>query len=148
MTGVPQRILAVDFGDRRTGLAATDYTGTIALPLGTLEGLAPLVCARQIGDVARERESQVIVLGLPLNLRGETGARARHTLKFKALLEAQAPCPVVTIDEALSTDEAHERLAVMPAARRKRLADTVAALVILERYRRERGGLARKARDR
>ena len=139
MAEAPQRILAVDFGDRRTGLAATDHTGTITVPLGTLEGLAPAACARQIGDVAGERESQVIVLGLPLNVEGKTGERARHTLKFKALLEAQAPCPVVTIDEALSTDEAHERLAVISAARRKRLADTVAALVILERYRRERG---------
>ncbi len=134
-----QRILAVDFGDRRTGLAATDYSGTIALPLGTLEGLAPPVCAQEIGMLARERESQVIVLGLPLTADGKMGERARITLRFKNLLEAAAPCPVVTTDEALSTNEAHARLHDMSAARRKRVADRVAALVILERYRHETG---------
>ena len=140
MTGKAKRILAVDFGDRRTGLAATDHTGAISIPLGTLEGLAPVDCAREIGEVARERESQVIVLGVPLSIDGSVGARARITLKFKTLLESAAPCPVVTTDEAMSTDEAHERLHDMTAARRKRVADTVAALVILERYRRETGG--------
>ena len=139
MTSRVRRILAVDFGDRRTGLAATDHTGTITVPLGTLEGLAPPACAQEIGDLARERESQVIVLGLPLTADGDVGDRARITLKFKSLLEAAAPCPVVTTDEALSTDEAHDRLRPMSAARRKRVADTVAAVVILERYRRETG---------
>lgn len=135
-----QRILAVDFGDKRTGLAATDHTGKIAFPLGTLQGLTPKDCAVQIADLARERETEVIVLGLPLDAEGREGQRAKITLEFKALLDKSAPCPVVTTDEALSTDEAHDRLADMPAARRKRVADTVAALVILERYRREAGG--------
>ncbi len=139
MTEKPQRILAVDFGDRRTGLAATDHTGAISVPLGTLEGLVPRDCAREISEVARERESEVIVLGVPLSVDGSAGERARVTLGFKKLLESAAPCPVVTIDEALSTDEAHERLQGMTAARRKRVADSVAALVILERYRQESG---------
>ena len=134
-----KRILAVDFGDRRTGLAATDHTGVISVPLETLEGLVPQDCAREIGQVARERDSQVIVLGIPLSVDGSAGERARVTLGFKTLLESAAPCPVVTTDEAMSTDEAHERLHEMTAARRKRVADTIAALVILERYRQETG---------
>lgn len=139
MADAPKRILAVDFGDKRTGLAATDHTGRIGFPLGTLVGLTPKACAAEIGHVAKERETEIIVLGLPLDAEGNPGARARLTLKFKTLLEAEAPCPVVTTDEAMSTDEAHDRLNDMRAARRKRLADTVAALVILERYRREAG---------
>jgi putative Holliday junction resolvase len=140
VTAGAKRILAVDFGDRRTGLAATDYTGAISVPLGTLEGLAPQDCAREIGQVARERDCQVIVLGIPLSVDGSAGKRARVTLGFKTLLESAAPCPVVTTDEAMSTDEAHERLQGMTAARRKRVADSVAALVILERYRQESRG--------
>jgi len=131
----PRRILAVDFGERRTGLAATDYTGTIALPLPALVGLAERACAEAIGNVARDRESQLIVVGLPLAARGEIGARAQRTLAFVASLRAVAPCPVATVDETFSTDEAHQRLAGMKAAQRKKHADSVAAVVILERYR-------------
>jgi putative Holliday junction resolvase len=131
----PCRILAVDFGERRTGLAATDYTGTIAVPLPPLVGLTESACARAISELARERQSQVIVVGLPLAARGEIGARAERTLAFVESVRAVAPCPVVTVDETFTTDEAHRRLAGMKAAQRKKHADSVAAIVILERYR-------------
>jgi putative Holliday junction resolvase len=128
-------VLAVDFGDRRTGLAATDHTGTVVVPLPTLRGLTDDECAAAIQKLAAERESEVVVLGLPLDARGKVGARARRTLEFAALLRATAPCAVETIDETFSTDEAHERLKVgLKAARRKALVDSVAAMVICERF--------------
>lgn len=132
----PRRILAVDFGDRRTGLAATDYTGAVSLPLGKLESLSDRACADRIAALARERDTQLIVLGMPLLRDGGAGARASRTEAFRKILADVAPCPIAIVDESLTTEEAHERLkeSGLKASRRKKLADSVAALVILERY--------------
>lgn len=132
-----RRILAVDFGDRRTGLAATDFFGKICFPLPALIGMTDQGCADEIARLATERETDAIVIGLPLDQEGRPGQRARRTQGFVDLLTRVAPCPVATTDEALSTDEAHRLLKDLglKAARRKKLADSVAAMVILERYR-------------
>lgn len=131
------RILAIDFGDRRTGLAATDGSGTIVLPLTALHGLDDQACAAAIRAVAIDRQSDVVVVGLPLNNRGKVGPRAQRTLQFVEILRKAVACEVATIDETYSTDEAHERLKQggLTAARRRALADSVAAMVICERYR-------------
>jgi putative Holliday junction resolvase len=134
----PRRVLAVDFGDTRTGLAATDWTGAICVPLGRLTGLADRELALAIAAIVRERATELVVLGMPLLLDQQQGPRARRTEQFMAVLAAAiAPCPVETIDESHSTDEAHELLKQggVKAARRKQLADSIAALVILERWR-------------
>jgi putative Holliday junction resolvase len=133
----PKRILAVDFGDRRTGLAATDFTGTIVTPLPALVGLKDPDCAQAIHDLASERDTQVIVIGLPLDTAGQIGQRAQRTLKFLELLKSITNCPVTTCDERNTTDEAHALLrdGGIRAAKRKKLADSVAALVILNRFR-------------
>ena len=134
----PKRILAVDYGERRTGLAATDWTGTIGLPLPRLDIDEPQALATAIAALAREREAQVIVLGMPLRHDGTAGHRAVRTQAFADLLAAAAaPLPIAMVDESHTTDEAHERLKQggLRAARRKELADSIAALVILERYR-------------
>lgn len=131
----PTRILAVDFGDRRTGLASTDPTGTIASPLEALVGLNDRDCAQAIAEVAAQRNTELVVVGLPLAARGEVGHRAKRTLQFVETLRKAVACPVETTDESFTTDEAHRRLAGMKAARRKKVADSVAAVVILERFR-------------
>jgi putative Holliday junction resolvase len=130
------RILAVDYGDRRTGLAATDYTGTIISPLPLVESASATECAKAVGELARERETQLIVVGLPLTNRDEEGSRAQRTRGFINLLEKHCSCPITTMDERYSTDEAHDllRQAGLKAARRKRLADSTAAVIILRRY--------------
>lgn len=136
--GKKQRALAVDYGERRTGLAATDWTGSICLPLPRIDESDPVRLAQSIAELARERDSQVVVLGMPLLHDGSEGQRAQRTQAFRALLEkAVAPVPVVTVDESHSTDEAHERLKDLglKASRRKDVADSVAALVVLERWR-------------
>ncbi len=130
------RILAVDYGDRRTGLAATDYTGTIISPLPLVEATSAAECAKAVGALARERETQLIVVGLPLTNRDEEGPRAQRTRGFINLLEKRCSCPITTMDERYSTDEAHDLLkqAGLKAARRKQLADSTAAVIILQRY--------------
>jgi len=136
VSGHRRRILAVDFGDRRTGVATTDHTGAVVLPLPVILASADDECARSIIALATERETEIIVVGLPLDRDGDIGPRAKRTLKFVKTLEKLAPCEVVTIDETHTTDEAHERLkrGGLKAAQRKKIADSVAAIVILERY--------------
>lgn len=133
----PRRILAVDFGEARTGLAATDWTGSIVLPLPRIEARDEAQVIRAVVELCAERQTERVVVGLPLVADGSPGERARRTQAFVARLAAAAPCPVDTVDESHSTDEAHERLKEggLKAKRRKDLADSVAALIILERYR-------------
>lgn len=133
----PRRILAVDFGDTRTGLAATDFTGSIETPLPALVGLDDTACIAELCALARERESELVVVGMPYNSDGSVGPRAQRTQAFVAQLQKTCPCPVRTVDERNTTDEAHEllRQGGLKAAQRKKLADSVAALVILRRAR-------------
>lgn len=137
MTTRPRRILAVDFGDARTGLAATDWTGTIALPLDRIDARDRDAVVRAITELVAERQTEVVVVGVPLSVDGGEGPRATRTREFVERLRAALPVPVETIDESHSTDEAHERLkrGGLKASQRKRVADSIAALIILERYR-------------
>lgn len=137
MTEPVRRILAVDFGDARTGLAATDFTGTIVVPLPRIDARDPTAVIAAIAEVVAERSTQVVVVGMPLGIDGTTNARAQKTAAFRDRLAAALRVPVAVVDESSSTDEAHERLKAggLKASRRKELADSVAALVILERYR-------------
>lgn len=137
MSDLPRRILAVDYGDARTGLAATDWTGTIAVPLPRIDERDPAALVAAISAVCDERETQVVVLGMPLCVDGSVGKRAQRTDALRQRLAKALSCPIETQDESHSTDEAHERLKAfgLKASRRKQLADSTAALVILERYR-------------
>ena len=76
MNDRPKRILAVDYGDSRTGLAATDWTGTIAIPLPRIDERDPNALIKTINELVSERETQLVVLGMPLCHDGTTGDRA------------------------------------------------------------------------
>jgi putative pre-16S rRNA nuclease len=97
------KVLALDFGRARTGVAVSDPTGTVARPLGVVEraatedGLARL--AALIADEGAER----VVVGLPLTLRGDRGEQARETDAFVESLAAVTDVPVVTFDERFTT---------------------------------------------
>jgi putative Holliday junction resolvase len=98
------KVLALDYGAVRTGVALSDPTGTIARPVGIVEhaasgdGLAEL--ARLIGAESVER----VVVGLPLTLRGERGEQARETERFVEALRDVTNVPVETFDERFTTD--------------------------------------------
>jgi putative Holliday junction resolvase len=136
-----RRVLAVDFGDARTGLAATDWTGSIVVPLPRIDARDQAAVIAAVAELVRERDSQVVVLGMPLTVVGTTNQRAQRTAAFHARLQQALPVPVLLVDESHTTDEAHERLKQggLKAKRRKDLADSVAALIILERYRQTLG---------
>lgn len=131
------RILAVDFGDARTGLAATDWTGSIVVPLPRIDCRDQDEVVRQVLALCAERDAEALVVGMPLTLDGSAGERAQKTDAFVAKLRAATALPVATVDESHTTDEAHDRLKMggMKAKKRREFADSVAALVILERYR-------------
>ncbi|MFO1031908.1 MAG: Holliday junction resolvase RuvX [Planctomycetota bacterium] len=138
MSAAPvRRVLAVDFGDARTGLAATDWTGSIVVPLPRIESRDEAAVIAAIAALVQERQTQLVVLGMPLTLDGTPGQRAQRTAAFRERLQRALPIPIDTVDESHSTDEAHERLKEggLTAKRRKDLADSIAALIILERYR-------------
>jgi putative Holliday junction resolvase len=98
------KVLALDYGRARTGVAVSDATGTLARPLGVVEragaedGLAEL--ARLIAAEGAER----VVVGLPLTMRGERGEQAEETARFVEALSAHTDVPVVTYDERFTTD--------------------------------------------
>jgi putative Holliday junction resolvase len=102
------KVMALDFGSARTGVAVSDPTGTIARPLCVVQraagetGLAELV--RLIADEDVER----VVVGHPLTLRGVRGQQARETERFAAALRARVEVPVLLFDERFTTDLAQQ----------------------------------------
>jgi len=98
------RILALDFGSARTGVAVSDPTGVVARPLG-------VVAKGNIDEIAaivREQEVDEIVVGHPLTLRGERGEQAKATERFAKALRAAVEVPVVLFDERFTTDLAQQ----------------------------------------
>ena len=97
------RVVALDYGSARTGVAVSDETGTVARPVGVVRqvrrpaGMAELIAT--IGSLDPER----VVVGLPLTLRGEHGAQAAETLQFVQELAARCAVPVETYDERFTT---------------------------------------------
>jgi putative Holliday junction resolvase len=130
------RILAVDWGERRIGLAVCDPTGTIASGLETLMVKSPAEAATRTAAVAAEVEADSIVVGLPLLLSGERGEAAVAAEAFAEALRTATGLPVHTWDErltsALSTRRMHERGET--ARSRKGRVDQGAAVVLLESW--------------
>jgi putative holliday junction resolvase len=102
------KVLALDFGRARTGVAVSDPTGTVARPVGVVEGAATGEGFRRIAELAAEHNVKEIVVGLPLTMRGERGEQARETEAFVEQLRAQLSVPVVTFDERFTTELAHK----------------------------------------
>ena len=97
------KVLALDYGSARTGIAVSDPTGTVARPLGVAEAVrSPDGLARLVATIRAERPERVVV-GLPLTLRGEEGEQAHETLGFVEALRAAVDVPVVTYDERFTS---------------------------------------------
>ena len=98
------KVLALDFGSARTGVAVSDPTGAIARPLCVVERAN----LDEIASLARDEEVDEIVVGHPLTLRGERGEQARVTERFVAALRKVVDVPVVLFDERFTTDLAQQ----------------------------------------
>ncbi len=130
------RVLGVDFGDKRTGLAVSDPAGFLANGLCTVTADGKRALAAKIAGIAKERGCGRIVLGCPLNLDGTVGPRAQRAKEFGRLLSEASGLAVVLFDERCTTTEAHEFLdhTGTRGKRRKGVVDTLAAQIILQDY--------------
>jgi len=97
------RILALDFGSARTGVAVSDATGTLARPVGVVERAASETGLARLVELVVAEEAELVVVGLPLTLRGEHGAQAVETEAFVEALRGQLDVPVETYDERFTT---------------------------------------------
>jgi putative Holliday junction resolvase len=97
------KVLALDYGSARTGVAVSDATGTLARPLEVVRRAATGAGLARIVALAAEHEVERIVVGLPLTLRGERGEQVRETERFVAALVGVVSVPVETYDERFTT---------------------------------------------
>ena len=127
-------IAAIDLGRRRIGVAVTDAASMGAYPVGIVERRALKDDLEAIAAMLRDRDVSAIVVGLPLNMDGSEGPAARGARKFADQLATALGVGVELFDERLTSFEARERLADMPARKgaRKTGLDALAAVVILE----------------
>lgn len=102
------RVLALDFGSARTGVAVSDATGMLARPVGVVERAASEAGLDRLAALATEHEAELVVVGLPLTLRGERGEQARVTEAFVETLRGRLAIPVETFDERFTTTLAQQ----------------------------------------
>jgi putative Holliday junction resolvase len=137
----PVRVIGIDFGERRIGVAVSDPSGTLARPLKTIARGASDADAIEtlhttIAQLASEDEVGSVVVGLPAHLDGTPSPQTARVSNMVAQLAARLDVPVFTQDERLSSREAEQRLSVREKDWRKRKAklDAAAAAVILQDY--------------
>ena len=129
------RLLALDVGDVRIGVAVSDETRTLASGLTTLRSKGPRQDVRQVAALVREQQAADVVVGLPLRLDGSAGSQAEKVMAFVERLRRAVPVPVTTRDERLSSVAASERLAeagVRGSARKQKLDQAAACLILQE----------------
>ena len=97
------RVLALDYGSARTGVAVSDVTGTLARPVGVVPRAMTAAGLERLAALVGEHEVERVVVGLPLTLRGERGKQAQETLRFVAALRERLSVPVATFDERFTT---------------------------------------------
>ena len=130
------RILAVDHGEKRIGLALSDSTGTIARPLTVIKHESRLVDAAQVANLARENNVGLIVVGQSFDDEGKPNLAGRRAAKFAEALKEQTQIPVELFDESFSTQDARSTVIEIGVSRKKRAGhhDQLAAVMILKSY--------------
>jgi putative holliday junction resolvase len=102
------KIVAVDYGSARTGVAVSDPTGTLARPIGVIEGAGTEVGLERLVELIASEGAERVVVGMPLTLRGEVGEQARETERFVDQLRQAVDVPVEGFDERFTTDLAEQ----------------------------------------
>ena len=130
------RVIAVDPGEARLGLALSDPTGTIANPLTVIRHVSRAADAANIAQLAKEHEAGCIVIGEALDDEGQPTPQSRHAERLAEAVRAQTEIPIVLWDESGSTQAARSARIAMGVSRRKRRGhlDDLAATVILQSY--------------
>lgn len=134
------RVLGLDVGERRVGIAISDPTGTVVRPLNTLVRGSREEDMAAISALVAEHDVGLVVIGQPLSLDGTQGPQARRTARYADMLAEGLPVPVVPWDERFSTVIAEEILGESRSKKKRRRAraegqvDAIAAAVILQSY--------------
>jgi putative transcription antitermination factor YqgF len=102
------KVMALDYGRARTGVAVSDPSGTIARPLGIVERAHTDDGLDEVAQLVADEQVETVVVGLPLTLRGERGDQARASEQFAARLRKKLGVPVVLFDERFTTDLAQQ----------------------------------------
>jgi putative Holliday junction resolvase len=97
------KVLALDYGSARTGVAVSDPTGTVARPLCVVEQAGTPAGLTRLRELVRDEKAERVVVGLPVTLRGTRGEQARETERFVESLRAAVDVPVETFDERFTT---------------------------------------------
>ena len=140
-------ILGLDFGRARIGVAISDQLQLLAHPLETVP--ANERATSRIAEIAREKDVDHVVAGIPRQMNGKIGSAATEVLQFVGKLRALLPCPIVTWDERLTTAAAHRALrdAGKKTRQTRGYLDQVAAQMILQSYLDRRAANAEPKRD-
>ena len=130
------RILAVDHGEKRIGLALSDPTGTLASPLTVIMHVSRLLDAMQVANVAAENVAGLIIIGQSFDEDGNPNLAGRRAAKFAEALKEQTNIPIELVDEAFSTRDARATVIEMGVSRKRRAGhhDALAAVMILRSY--------------
>ena len=130
------RVMAIDYGDQRIGIAVSDLLGMLCGEAFTLHEWNMERAAKTIAEEVKKRDVGTLVLGLPKNMDGSEGPRAEKSRAFAELLKAECGLPVVFWDERLTTVDSHRILHANGKKMKNHRAsvDAVAATLILEGY--------------
>lgn len=130
------KLLSIDLGKVRTGIAISDDTGYLASPFCVLVEKDRLNLLEKIKKIVDENNIVKIIVGLPKNMDGSEGESAKSAIEFSDLLREHTNLPVVMMDERMTTMSAHNYLNVVNkrGKKRKEIIDSVAATIILQDY--------------
>jgi putative Holliday junction resolvase len=138
------RIVGIDHGERRIGVAVSDPTGVLASARGVVEVRGPAQSCREVAGICREVGAVRVVVGLPVRMDGSEGESARRAREFGGRLAASTGLPVEYWDERFSTVSAQQALIEggVRRERRREIVDQVAAQILLQHYLDARAGPA------
>lgn len=130
------KIMAVDFGDSRTGIAVCDKSEMLASPLTVITEYNFERCAEKVAELAKREQAELVVVGYPKNMNNTIGERAEKCQKFAELVSELSEIPTELWDERSTTVTAHNYLneTNVRGKKRKAVVDAVAATIILETY--------------
>ena len=131
-----QKIMGVDYGDVRTGIAISDINHFLASGYGTIQEGGMRATAKKVAEIAKENNVGIIVIGLPKNMDGSEGSSADKIRAFADLLAPMTEAKIDFLDERVSTMAAHRILNITDTRgqKRKAVVDTLSAEIILQNY--------------
>lgn len=130
------RVLGIDFGTRRIGLALSDPTGTLASPLPFLENTRPQEISAKLKDLVQSHGVETIVIGMPRNMDGTYGSSAEKVREFIAQIRPHLPAKIIAQDERLTTAQATRDLSQMGLNQKelRKKVDSSSASLILQQF--------------